>query len=248
MVDEKPQNGNRHKLTITQHVYPARSIGRFANGTGTVEVWLRRTNKTFRASPDNPLFCATRVWDQHAESGYMKAIEDEFQILANRIANGGAILKAEESVVASRFFILWQVRAEQKRRPMADAPIRGVAPDPLTKDQREQLEQGGGMFVNPDHTMSGRTVSGLHILREIDSRLMQLGHASWGVVTAQEGEFLLPESFGYCCQIPITPSRCLVYGQPDATIPKGQVAKANRFAAVLDTDYLVARDLSNCPR
>lgn len=247
MVDDKPQKGNPHRLTINQHVYPARSIERFADTTGTVEVWLRRNNKTFRASPDNPLFCARRTWDQRAEFGYMKAIEDEFQILADRIVNGGAMLTAEESLAASRFFILWQLRAQQRHNPIGDAPVAGVAPDPLTKDQREQLEELV-MFMNSDQTLSGRFVSGLHILGEIDRSLTQLTNARWGVVTAHEGEFLLPESFGYCCQIPIAPSRCLVYGHADTIIPECEVAKANRVAVALDTDYLVARDLARCPR
>jgi hypothetical protein len=248
MVDDKPQKGNPHRLTINQHVYPARSIEGFAGTTGKVEVWLRRNDKTFRASPDNPLFCARRNWDQRAESGYMKAIEDEFQILADRIANGGATLTAEESLAASKFFILWQLRAQQKHNPVGDAPVTGVAPDPLTKDQREQLEKLGLTFMNPDQTLSGRSVSGFHILREIDRRLTQLANARWGVVTAHEGEFLLPESFGYCCQIPIAPSRCLVYGHADTIIPECEVAKANRVAVALDTDYLVARNLAKCPR
>jgi hypothetical protein len=247
MLDEKPQKGNSHQITIYQHVYPARSIERFADASGTVEVWLRRNNKTFRASPDNPLFCARRTWDQRAESGYMKAIEDEFQILADRIVNGGARLTAEESLAASKFFILWQVRVEQRRQPTADVAMRGVAPDPLTKDQREQREKMAATFINPDRTLSGRSVSGFHIFKEIDRRLPQLTHARWGVITAQQGEFLLPESFGYCCQIPIAPNRCLVYGQPDMLIPKFEVAKANRVAAALDIDYLVARHFAKCP-
>jgi hypothetical protein len=248
MVDDRLQKGNPHQLTIHQHVYPTRSIERFADEAGTVEVCLRRNNKTFRASPDNPLFCARRTWDQRAESGYMKAIEDEFQVLADRIANGGGLLTAEESLAASRFFILWQVRAEQRRQPMADAEIRGIVPDPLSKDQREQYEKQGVMFMNPDQTLSGTSVSGFHIFREIDRRLTRLTSARWGVVTAHQGEFLLPESFGYCCQIPITPSRCLVYGHMDMLIPKCEVAKANRVAVALETDYLIARNLADCPR
>jgi len=248
MVDDKPQKGNPHQLTINQHVYPARSIERFADTAGTVEVWLRRNSKTFRASPDNPLFCARRTWDQRAESGYMKAIEDEFQILADRIANGGAMLTTDESLAASRFFILWQLRAQQKHNPIGDAPVTGVAPDPLTKDQRERLERLGATFMNPDQTLSGRSVSGFHIFREIDLRLTQLTNARWGVVTAHQGEFLLPESFGYCCQIPIAPNRCLVYGNADTIIPECAVAKANRVAVALGTDYLVARNLAKCPR
>jgi hypothetical protein len=248
MVDEKPQKGNPHQLTINQHVYPARSIERFADAAGTVEVWMRRNNKTFRASPDNPLFCARRTWDQRTESGYMKDIENEFQILADRIANGGARLTAEESLAASKFFILWQVRVEQKRQPPSDAAMRSVAPDPLTKDQREQLEKMAVTFINPDQTLPGRSVSGFNIFREIDRRLPPLTHARWGVMTAQQGEFLLPESYGYCCHIPIAPNHYLVYDQLDTIIPECEVAKANRFAAALDVDYLIARHFAKCPR
>ena len=157
-------------------------------------------------------------------------------------------LTVEESLATSRFFILWQIRAQQKHNPMSDAPISGVAPDPLTRDQREQLEKIGCMLINPDQTLSGRFVSGFQIFREIDHRLTQFRNARWGVVTADQGEFLLPESFGCWRLIPITPNRCLVYGHADLVIPEGEVAKANRLAMALDTGYLIARDLAKCPR
>ena len=189
MVDEEPQKGNPHQLTIKQHVYPARSIERFADMDGTVEVWLRQNKKMFRASPDNSLFCARYTWDQRAESGYIKAIEDKFQILADGIENGGATVTAEESLAASRFFILWQLRAEWKQNPLGDAPMTGVAPDPVTKDQREQLEWRGAMFMNPDHTLSGRSISGFQIFREIDLRLPRLTNARWGIVTPTRVSF-----------------------------------------------------------
>ena len=60
-------------------------------------------------------------------------------------------------------------------------------------------------------------------------------------MTAQQGEFLLPESFGYCCRIPIAPNRCLVFGHPDTIIPECEVAKANRVAVALEIDYLIAQ-------
>lgn len=123
-------------------MFPARSIERFADDAGTVSVWLRRTNKEFRAKPDNSLFWAKRVWDQRAESGYMKETEDKFQILADRVVNSETILTPEGYLVVSRFFILRQVRVELRGDPIDDAPIRGVAPErpTLMRDASRSLE------------------------------------------------------------------------------------------------------------
>ena len=76
MKYEKTQKGNPYQLTVCQHTFPAASIARFADTTGCVEVYLIKQNKVVRLKPDDKLFCAKRVWDQRAESGFMKEIED----------------------------------------------------------------------------------------------------------------------------------------------------------------------------
>ena len=109
---EKVQGANPHRLTLWQHVFPAASIARFAGPDGRVAVidLVRRTAR--RAGPDDQVFCARRVWDQRAEAGYMREIEDRFQDLAGRvIAAPGELRSLEDDKAASRFFALWRCRA-----------------------------------------------------------------------------------------------------------------------------------------
>jgi len=61
------------------------SIARFADREELVEVHRLSTKSTFKATPSNPTFCAMGAWDNRAEAGYMREIEDEFQGLASRI-------------------------------------------------------------------------------------------------------------------------------------------------------------------
>jgi hypothetical protein len=76
---EVTRAGNPNRLTLNQHIFPTQSIKRFTNESGRVSVHDLCVNNSFSAKPDNPIFCARRAWDERAETGYMKRIEDEFQ-------------------------------------------------------------------------------------------------------------------------------------------------------------------------
>jgi hypothetical protein len=122
---EKPQIGNPRKLTFWQHVFPARSIERFAGDDGNVAVKHRQSKREFRIPPDDKLFCAQRVWDQRAEAGYMKQIEDEFQTLADEIIAGLNQIGPEKSRIATKFFALWCSRFRQRNEPTPDHFVEG---------------------------------------------------------------------------------------------------------------------------
>lgn len=85
---EKPQKKNRHLLTVSQHVLPLASIARFADAEGRVSLHDLARRKVRLAKPNDNIFCAMRAWDQQAERGYMKRIEDEFQHLASKVIEG----------------------------------------------------------------------------------------------------------------------------------------------------------------
>jgi hypothetical protein len=76
---EKTRPRNLNRLTVNQHVFPSKSIERFTGKGKRVAVYDLHRNEVVRARPGNPVFLAFRAWDQRAESGYMKRIEDEFQ-------------------------------------------------------------------------------------------------------------------------------------------------------------------------
>jgi hypothetical protein len=114
---EKPQKGNPHSLPIRQHVFPAASIARFTNDDGVVDLYRLSTSQVRKATPDDDIFCAKRAWDARAEFGFMKQIEDEFQLLASKVINGAltAISAAEKGSEGRRC----DVRASLERYRVA---------------------------------------------------------------------------------------------------------------------------------
>ena len=112
MKHKKTQKGNPHQLTVWQHCFPKRSIDRFANEDGKVYVHLIRDAKIVSLSPANHIFCVRRIWDQRAESGFMKKIEDAYQELADRIAAGRLIrrLSHREREIVTDMYALWNIR------------------------------------------------------------------------------------------------------------------------------------------
>lgn len=79
---EKTQRGNPHKLTLRQHVFPAASIARFVDGDNCVSLYDVLRRRVRPAAPNDDVFLAQRTWDHGSEAGFMKQIENAFQILA----------------------------------------------------------------------------------------------------------------------------------------------------------------------
>ena len=67
------------------------------DGEGRVSLHDLTRSKVRLAKPNDGIFCAMRAWDQRAERGYMKRIEDEFLRLqplpavSARISAAGAL-------------------------------------------------------------------------------------------------------------------------------------------------------------
>jgi hypothetical protein len=113
MTFEPPQKGNPHQLTVNQHTFPSASIARFANEKGAVQVLRKASVTHFHAKPADRIFCAQRVWDQQAEGGFMKGIEDAFQELASAILDDPAFrLGSQHFAVINEFYCLWNIRAQ----------------------------------------------------------------------------------------------------------------------------------------
>ena len=104
MTYEPTQKGNPHRLTVKQHTFPKTSIARFAGQKGNVELFLKSLDRVIQAKPSNEIFCAERAWDQQAESGFMKKVEDDFQALAGRILDDDLVsFKEADLTVINEF-------------------------------------------------------------------------------------------------------------------------------------------------
>lgn len=246
---EKPQKGNPHRLTVNQHIFPTRSIERFADDAGTVSLNDMRRGFLRRAKPTDDIFCAQRAWDQRAESGYMKEIEDQFQRVAVDVL-GGAIANITEDnkLVVSRFYALWYFRARQRLLPMQAVEMKGVTSSrSYTKDERELLEKNGVVAIQDGNMLPLRHINGMQLQLKMARYADQVSeHGEWQVIQAHEGEFLVPDVPSHNI-IPLTPTICLAIASKSGMITRSNVADINQAFATTASEYIFARELGKCP-
>jgi len=243
---ERPQKGNPTQLTIHQHVWPVESIRRFADSDGTVAVYDKVRQKTRRAKPTDDLFCAQRVWDQRAESGYMKQIEDAFQAVAAGVASGSVThIDATQKPAVDSFYALWRARAEWRTEEDGVVVLNAVTGDALSQEQQENLEKKGILFVRRDG-MPKRFLHGVRMQFEIDAYRTQISAISWAIIRAQKGQFVVPDYPAHLF-IPITPTVCLCRSEASGLVTRENLAEINAVQRTGSREYFFAQDLSKCP-
>lgn len=240
-----PRNPTR--LTLKQHVFPTRSIERFVNRNGRVSVFDRLRRQVRLAAPDDILFCARRAWDERAESGYMKRIEDRFQAIARPIIDGQtATVAPEQKPAIDRMFALWYMRARYRELDAQEIQLAGITGDELTKLREENLEKNGYAFTRKGGRMPARQLNGFLLQMRIDRYAEQLAAVKWGIIHTQSGEFIVPDVPTHIV-LPLTPTLALIGSAQDGTILEANLAEVNRGVRANSQAYFFARDLTQCP-
>ena len=176
---EPTQPGNPHCLTINQHVLPKASIERFSGSDDLVGYLPVATVEAHpRATLRRDLLCQ-RAWDQRAEHGYMRKIEDAFQEVADRIVTTG-VLAGEDDRKLTQFWFLWQFHAGIKENPMEDVKVPGVPALVQTKDAQEGFERKWVLTVGLNGMFSGRSMAGIQMQAWIAGASRE--KFRWGVV------------------------------------------------------------------
>lgn len=138
-----------NNIVKNQHVLPAKSIGRFGDEKGQVQVYRLENKKIFPASPKNGIFCVNRVWDQRSEQGYGKRIEDSFQSLMTYVLSNQLIsLPPEGHKIVSKFYALWCLRSkiETYDKYARGEPV-GMTGEELTEEQKIVVELKHGIYA-----------------------------------------------------------------------------------------------------
>jgi hypothetical protein len=245
---EKTRPRNPNRLTISQHVFPSKSIERFTDRRGRVSVYQLHRAKVILAKPNNPIFCAHRAWDEGTEV-YMKRIEDAFQRIVAPIVDGKVeTLAPEFKATIDIKYALWYTRTRYRDLEEHEVQLNGIAGNDLSKEQEENLEKNNYMFTRNNGNMPARLINGA----QLQIRIGQQAHSfatsvtGWGVIRTQSGEFIVPDvpSHGI---IPLTPRLALVNNAPDGMITEQNLAEINRAMRETSEDYFFARDCLSCP-
>ena len=245
---ERPSRKNPYRLTINQHAFPAASITRFCSSTDYVDVvdLKRQTRRPAKTRDD--IFCAKRCWDHRSENGFMREIENRFQVVARRvIEDPESRLDADENVAVTRMYALWRTRAYVRLQPHEDLPINGIVGSerPLTKDEEEILEANGIIFIR--NTGSPRRFyNGLHCLQFVDQYIEAHPNMIWSPWTAYSGEFVVPD-YTLVAVLPLTPALVLTEASRPARLRRPAMRTVNRHLLEDAELYYFAHNLSKCP-
>ncbi len=242
------QPGNPHQLTKGQHIFPVASLKRFCNSDGKLEARDTVKHTNFPVTPGAAIFKAKRAWDQRAESGYMKRIEDGFNKIAVKIISLNTITVNEiEAISISLFYALWYFRS-RNFIATADFSLKGVCPTTrYTEDEQERLERAGIAFIQGDASFPGRTVNGVAIQMKINRFIRDNQNVKrWGVLRSLEGEFLIPD-VPKLMFIPISPNMCLIASKNNGVLWSQNVEKINTITRSTCRRYFFARNLVACP-
>ena len=195
MSYEKPQQGNPHKLTINQHTFPESIIKRFYNAKNKVELFEIKSGKITQKSAGESVFHAKRAWDQKAESGFMKKIEETFESLTADLLKGKEkAFTKEENLKISEFFFLCHIRTIYKNYPIEDVKMNGATPSvKLTKDEMEQLEKKHVVTITPDGKVLGRNLTGINTVRRLDELIEMARPFIWHPHIFNNGELIVPD-------------------------------------------------------
>jgi len=244
MKYEKTTPNNQNKLTKKQHYHSRYCIGKFLNSNKRIEVFIRKNAEIKQVTPEAELFCAMRMWDQRAESGFMLSIENAF----HEVIENPKELSERNHVAITEYWALWKLRFEYFHRDRReDASVTGISGDKLTKQQEEDIESKHAAFVREGGIIPARFSNGIQIQQAIDM-ISSLNRATtWGLLTSTHGDFVVSDNYSELQILPISPTQILAAGHADLFISKDSLIMINRESVAASKNLYFAKSMDSCP-
>ena len=194
-------------LTKKQHTFPVASLNRFRDSNGLVHTHIKKAQRTQNLKPNNNLFTVNRVWDQHAEAGYGKNIEDRFQNIAEDLIKRSRRLTTSENKAVADFYCLWSIRTDIEYYDQNTTnKIKGIKGKKLSQEEKNNLELRHAFYVEEDGTVPWRFIRGGAMLRAIDMFSPKLANTlPWVLFNSDKFEVLVADHPGDSFVIPLTP-------------------------------------------
>ena len=248
MKYRKPQKGNPKQLTVNQHYFPKKSIERFANLSGRVQVYLISESKFVPLKANDPIFCARRAWDERCETSLKREVEDPFQELADRIADGSVKrrLKISEQQIVSKMYALWNIRWHWSKQPIADQELKGVEGVAVkySIDQQELLEKSHITPIKPDASISGHHFTGMQITSNLIASNKILEDRAWGILKCRGGQLIVPDNSSKKQYLPVTPEICLTNFEGFRMADESEFSSFNEFSKENSEKFYFAKQFS----
>ena len=243
MPYEPPMKRNPRELTVDQHFHTAHAISKFYDHDGKVEVRMVRTGEVVRRHKRAKVFCTKRTWDQRAETGYMLAIETAFH---DEIDNLKGFSDRNHDAL-SRYHLLWRLRHHFHQSDCQDLVLKGITGSGLTRVQEEIVESKGGAFFRDEGVVASRLASGLEIQIYLDRYWHNYEGIKWGLIQAEEGEFVVADAYHQLPFIPVSPNTAFLAGAEDNTVSEETVCHMNGKSIAASHEYYFAKELAACP-
>ncbi|MFG1372170.1 DUF4238 domain-containing protein [Xanthobacter oligotrophicus] len=234
---------------MRQHVLPRASLNRFCGEHGQLELVDKALGKQRHARSDDHLFCAMRRWDQRAETGYMRGIEDDFQQLAEGIIRDDVkTLDETGRDIVQRFFALWGLRGHFKDEPSGNVRLNGTAAPgrQFSVDELERVEKLGATAIQPDGAVAGRHLTGLNIQMNIDRLAEEARSIPWGIAKSEDGQFLVSDR-PFEMVVPVTPTIMLFGGNPSGIIELESLRDFNRRVMKNSQRFYFGQEITAAP-
>lgn len=200
---------------------------------------------TFQASPRNKMFCVNRVWDQRAEQGFGKKIEDSYQSLVERVlVSGTRSLSNKDNEIISMFYALWCFRSTiEKYDDAMSGNLEGITCKNLTAEEKLNLELKHAIYIEeggvvPMHFKRGRSMQ-----MAIDYFISRNSHLNWFISESRLLEFIVSDNPRGEFIIPFTPSLCFICMFNVPVLSSEEVSRLNMNAIMRSKSYYFARNL-----
>lgn len=241
------------EIVKKQHIFPAKSISRFYDSNGAVEVNLIPQLKIFKTKilktkSKDQIFTVNRAWDQKSEQGYGLKIEHSFQNLTDSVLKDEIfVLPPEANALITKFYMLWYSRSvitEQDLHLASNIKITDLQGVGLSDLEKEQIELDHGLYVNHDQTLPMHFQRGMVIKGTIDSFFDRNPNLKWYVCKSSALEFIVPDIPSKDIIIPISPSICYSCGVNFGDVTIEKMIELNRNAIVGSKNYYFGRSLA----
>lgn len=238
------------EIVKNQHVFPAKSISRFYDSNGSVELNLFSRSKIFRTTSKDQLFTVKRIWDQYSEQGYGRELERRFQELTDFIIEAKEFsLPPEANQLLTNFYMLWYSRSVITEKDFLLAPEIKISNLPgvgLTDLERQKIELNHGMYVNDDQTLPMHFQRGMVIKGAIEILFDRNPGLKWYICKSRKLEFIVSDSPRQDLIIPISPHLCYSCHLDYGCMSDSFMRFINLKTIFRARKYYFSRSLSKC--